>query len=171
MEHVRQPAPNVVELEWSVSGVIDLSAVEENARRVGARVERKGSAATVIYEGKGRAAAYEFTQSRVKARIHLSEPVENLEKLAENQAKIIRDLYLKAAEAPEEPEAERQASEELTSFQKLVVDTARRIWEQEGVPPSARRLARELGYASPTPIYRRAGLSLQQIYQLAGIPS
>ena len=172
LQSMREVEPRCYELTWAVSGDLELDKVEENARRVRAKAERGNGALTVVYEGRDRTVLYEFTRSRVKARIKLPEPVESLEKLAESQRKIVTEVYLKDAIAGQTPAGEAALeAPQLTSFQKLIVDTARRLFEEEGVPPSARRLARELGYASPTPIYRRAGLSLQQIYQLAGIPS
>ena len=189
-----QPAPNRLIVEWSEPGVVDLGKVAENVQGVREKyrayvsLERIDGGAVIVYRKEGKDLRYMIRQERgryvVRGELTYPSEIRNPSRVVPDQVRLVKEVYLRGAvseggerveEAGEEVE-EGEEEVELSEFQKMIVEAARRLWERTGQPPSARAIAREIGYRSPSVIYNaergfgRFERPLEVIYRLAGIP-
>ncbi len=143
-------------------GEFSLEEVKERARELredgkDVEVKEEEGGLVVVYRAQGKEAEYRFSPDGVRGEVRYERPVEDAERAFESQVRLIREFWLRRREA---------------GMRQRIVEAARRLYEERGEPPSAREIARALGYKSPRVLYGPDRFrSLKEIYEAAGIPS
>ncbi len=169
---------NVLEFELEIPEGIDLDEIEAKARReaeLGKDVEiiRKGEEVVVVYRTKDKVIEYRFSQRAVKGRIEYASKISDPRRAFESQVRIIREYWLGRREEGSAVEGESGTGEFGESpIRRAIIEVTRKLYEEKGVPPSAREIARALGYKSARVLYGTDRFSsLKEIYEAAGIPA
>jgi len=169
---------NVLEFEIEVPEGVDLNAVEEKAKgeaEAGKDVEvrREDGEVVVVYRVKDKTMEYRFSDRRVSGRVEYASKIADPRRAFESQERIVREYWLggrgRGAIAHDEHE---EPKDEESPIRRAIIEAARKLYEEKGVPPSAREIARALGYKSPRVLYGTDRFSsLREVYEAAGIPA
>ncbi len=158
---------NVLEFRMEVPEGIDLDEIEAKAqadRKAGKEIDvkREDGRVVITYRAKGKTMEYAFSDREVKGKVVYDSPISDPNRALESQERIIREYWLS--------KAKRDAGEE-SPIRRAIIEAARKLYEDRGVPPSARDIAKALGYKSPRVLYGTDRFSsLKEIYEAAGIP-
>ncbi len=151
---------NVLEFEL-VHLPVDLKAVEERAKELKSsgrdvEVREEGEELVITYRSGDKVMEYRFSEGGVKGRVEYQEEISDPKRAFESQVRLIKEFWLK----------------EKKGMRERIIEAARRLYEEKGEPPSAREIARALGYKSPRVLYGPDRFSsLKEIYEAAGIPA
>ncbi len=143
-------------------GEFSLNAVRERAeelRRDGKDVEvrEEDGGIVIVYRAQGKEMVYKFSEEGVEGLVRYERPVEDAERAFESQLRLIKEFWIKRREA---------------GMRQRIIEVTRKLYEEKGVPPSAREIARALGYKSARVLYGTDRFSsLKEIYEAAGIPA
>ncbi|MDK2464727.1 MAG: hypothetical protein QI223_08155 [Candidatus Korarchaeota archaeon] len=174
MGHSYRVDGNVLRFRLDV-GPLDIEALEAKAREMAERgqpveLSRLDGGLKITYRAGGKVATYTFrADGSVEGSVEYPEPVGDAERAFESQRRLVEEFWLRGsvARAPQAPTSRAAGS----GIRALIVETARRLWEERGVAPSAREIAKALGYKSPRVLYGPDRFSsLREIYEEAGIP-
>ena len=159
---------NVLEFKVEVPEGIDLDRIEAKAkedREAGKDIEvrREDDRVVITYRTKEKVMEYVFSDREVSGRVTYDSPISDPNRALESQKRIIREYWLSKSGG--------DVGEE-SPIRRAIIEAARKLYEDRGVPPSARDIARALGYKSPRVLYGTDRFSsLKEIYEAAGIPA
>ncbi len=143
-------------------GEFSLEEVRERARELredgkDVEVREEEGSLVVVYRAQGKEAEYRFSPDGVRGEVRYERPVEDAERAFESQLRLIKEFWIKRREA---------------GMRQRIIEVTRKLYEEKGVPPSAREIARALGYKSARVLYGTDRFSsLKEIYEAAGIPA
>jgi len=167
---------NVLEFELEVPEGVDLDSVEAKAREEAeagkdVEVRREDGEVVVIYRARDKVMEYRFSEHKVRGKVEYASDIADPRRAFESQARIIREYWLGGSGEPvaaEKPEPEESRD---SPIRRAIIEVTRKLYEEKGVPPSAREIARALGYKSPRVLYGTDRFSsLKEVYEAAGIP-